>query len=120
MEDDYGYDSGIYYNPEKHGLTTIGSIDWSDGCYQFNLTGVWQDRSNGRLLWGNDSGCSCPSPFEDTKVADLSTGSWMELKTYLDERNPEADPNDWGDEPRDTEIADLMALVIKAVDMWSL
>lgn len=60
----------FYYNPGKYGLTTIGEIDWSDGNYQFDLTVVWEDRA-GRFWYGDDSGCSCPAPFQDTDLVDL-------------------------------------------------
>lgn len=61
----------IYARPETHGLRTIGEIEWSDGCYQFDLTVVWQDTGTGALYYGDDSGCSCPSPFEDKDRTDL-------------------------------------------------
>lgn len=60
----------FYYNPAGYGLTPIGEIDWSDGNYQFDLTVVWQDRE-GRFWRGDDSGCSCPTPFQDTALVDL-------------------------------------------------
>lgn len=60
----------FYYNPAKYGLTPIGEIDWSDGNYVFDLTVVWQGE-DGRFWRGDDSGCSCPAPFEDTDVSDL-------------------------------------------------
>jgi hypothetical protein len=55
---------GIYYSPEKHGLEIVAEHDFSDGCYQFDLRVVWKDKK-GRLYTARDSGCSCPSPFED-------------------------------------------------------
>jgi len=57
--------SNIYYDPEKHGLRTVGEVEWSEPCYDFNLTVVWQDVDTGAYYYASDSGCSCPSPFED-------------------------------------------------------
>jgi len=54
----------IYYDPEKFGLTPIGEIDWLDGSYEFDLTVVWKREFDGRFVYAEDSGCSCPSPFE--------------------------------------------------------
>jgi hypothetical protein len=57
----------IYYSPEKFGLTQVGMIDWSDGNYQFDYTVVWQDNA-GNFFYGDDAGCSCPLPFENSGV----------------------------------------------------
>lgn len=54
----------IFYNPEDFGLEMVGEIERSDGCYQFDTVAVWK-QSRGKYWIGQDSGCSCPSPFED-------------------------------------------------------
>lgn len=56
--------SNVYYDPEDFGLKIVASADWSDGCYQFDYFVVWADAEN-NLFYGEDSGCSCPSPFEN-------------------------------------------------------
>lgn len=33
----------LYYQPEQFGLTTLGEIEWSEPCYDFDLTAVWID-----------------------------------------------------------------------------
>lgn len=53
----------LYSSPEKFGLV---EVEWSDGCYQFDLTVVWRDTQTGALYFADDSGCSCPVPFEST------------------------------------------------------
>lgn len=63
--------SNIYSHPEKYALRTIGEVEWSDACYSFDLTVVWQDVNSGAFYYADDSGCSCPSPFEDTSREDL-------------------------------------------------
>lgn len=57
-------DPDVYYQPEKFGLTVVAEIDYSDGNYVFDFRVVWK-HSSGILLTARDSGCSCPSPFED-------------------------------------------------------
>lgn len=58
------FEENIYYSPEKWGLTPVADIDWSDGDYVFDYRCVWKD-ANGVFYTARDSGCSCPSPFED-------------------------------------------------------
>jgi len=33
--------------------------------YQFDLVGVARRSTDGKLFWSTDSGCSCPSPWEN-------------------------------------------------------
>lgn len=56
--------SNPYYNPEDFGLTIVDEIEWRDEPYEFDLTVIWKDKS-GKYWIADDSGCSCPSPFED-------------------------------------------------------
>lgn len=81
--------SDVYYSPGKYGLTTIGEIDWSDGCYQFDLTVVWKREADGRFLYADNSGCSCPSPFEDMGIDELTLlpeqGSLVEFQAHCAE-----------------------------------
>jgi hypothetical protein len=95
----------LYYDPQKFGLTLIDEIDWSDGCYNFNITAVYR-RADGSLVYAEDSGCSCPSPFEDQGVDDLTAVTPAELQAHLEERG-----KDNSDGNRAAEIADLMAKV---------
>lgn len=97
----------FYYAPEKCRLQTIGEIDWSSGSYEFDLTVVWR-REDGFFVYGEDSGCSCPSPFENQDVDDLtvlpSVGGLEQFKAHLEKRNAEAYYNG----TRDPEIAGLL------------
>lgn len=54
----------IYYSPEDHGLEVFGELDEPNLSYEFHMLVVWKDAS-GRLWYAEDSGCSCPSPYED-------------------------------------------------------
>lgn len=75
----------IYYSPEKFGLEPVGEIDWSSGCFEFDYTTVWRDVETGNLYYGEDAGCSCPSPFEDVRgINDLTLiRSAAEFQTHL-------------------------------------
>lgn len=89
-----GYGSDPYSSPEKHGLTMIGDIEWDDESYQFDMTAVWRDAEGG-LYWADDSGCSCPSPFEDFQsIEELTKGTFYELATHLEGRKANAQSGD--------------------------
>lgn len=73
----------VYYSPEYFGLTAVGEIEWTDEEYQFDMTAAWVDAS-GRYFWADDSGCSCPAPFENFhSLSDLQSGSLSDLVAHL-------------------------------------
>ena len=75
------WDDNPYYNPEKCGLSLIGSVDDEDASYSFDMVAVWRG-PDGNIYAGQDSGCSCPAPFEDVKgLDDLEL---IERSTQLD------------------------------------
>ena len=57
--------SDVYYNPEDHGLEIVGEISFDDDSYQFEMGVVWWHPERRAFFYATDSGCSCPSPFED-------------------------------------------------------
>lgn len=56
------YGDDVYSSPEKHGLQLLGEVELDGDSYSFNLFAAWTDGSN--VYYATDSGCSCPSPFE--------------------------------------------------------
>lgn len=58
------YDFNPFYNPEKCGLTVIVSLE-TDEPWEFDTLLVVRDNATGELFAAHDSGCSCPTPFED-------------------------------------------------------
>ncbi len=54
----------IYYNPEKFGLKIVEETNKPDLSYEFDMVVAWEDVTTGKQYWAQDSGCSCPSPFE--------------------------------------------------------
>lgn len=86
----------IYYSPESYGLEVVGEVEFSDMNYQFDTTVVWRDVETGDLYYADDSGCSCPCPFEGhnretiTKIG--TSGDLMEhLKSRLEECYDDSD-----------------------------
>lgn len=59
------WNSNIYYNPDHFGLETVGEVEYSSGIYEFDTIVVWRDPKTNEVFAQQDSGCSCPSPFED-------------------------------------------------------
>lgn len=104
----------FYTDPAKFGLTNIGEIEWGDGCYSFDLTVVWRREFDGKLVYAEDSGCSCPSPFEDQDIPDLTLCTVTELQAQLAKRAEDAGSvygRGISDEHR-MAIANLMARVV--------
>ena len=82
-----GYNSpDVYSQPEKFGLKLVAEIDYSDKDYQFDTRAVWLHES-GKLYTARDSGCSCPSPFEDyTSLEKLDIVNIVELERETQEK----------------------------------
>ena len=60
-----GYnDPDVYNQPEALNLKLIGALHDPSAYYDFDMLIVLQ-HVDGRLFYACDSGCSCPSPFED-------------------------------------------------------
>jgi hypothetical protein len=66
------WDNNPYYHPEVHGLVKVDEAYLSEPDYSFDILAVWAD-ADGFYL-GTDSGCSCPSPFEDYQGRGDMTG----------------------------------------------
>jgi|ERR1035437_10252693 hypothetical protein len=58
-----------YYSPEKLGLEMI-SFEEDGLSYEFNTLCFWAT-SDGSVYSAQDSGCSCPTPFEDYDKEEL-------------------------------------------------
>jgi hypothetical protein len=62
--------ANVYYSPEDFGLTVVDELS-KDPDYDFDMLVVWR-HEDGTLYWAHDSGCSCPTPFEDyNRLSDL-------------------------------------------------
>ena len=54
-----------YYAPEHYGLSIVGVVE-QDIAYEFDMFVIWTDGE--KYYWAEDSGCSCPIPFEDAEL----------------------------------------------------
>lgn len=92
------WDNNIYYNPEKFGVELVGEFEWSEPSWSFDTLAVFKER-RGRYWIAEDSGCSCPSPFENyTDLNELDgpytkDGLRKRIDTRIEERTGE---RSWG------------------------
>lgn len=75
----------IYYSPGHYGLQIVVEHENDPHSYGFDLYVVWQHKETGNLYFANDSGCSCPSPFEQYGgIEELEEiGSYKDLRQSL-------------------------------------
>lgn len=66
-----GRDNNYYYNPESFGLEILGQVDPGEP-YRFDIVLLLRRTADGKLFWDDDSGCSCPIPFEDRDLTYLN------------------------------------------------
>jgi hypothetical protein len=78
----------LYYEPKQAGFELVGMIEEDNLSYEFNMLIVLRNLDTGKIYVAADSGCSCPSPFEDTKVEDLEhVTSIAQLQRTIDSWN---------------------------------
>ncbi len=59
-------EDGYYgYYDQFVGFTKLDEIEWDNESYAFNITGVWVKDDDGTVWTADDSGCSCPTPWEN-------------------------------------------------------
>lgn len=74
------YDLNPYYNPGRCGLEILAVLDVPNMSYEFDTCVVWIDTATSKLFAARDSGCSCPTPFEEYR----STGDLVEVNSWAD------------------------------------
>lgn len=68
-KDDWGDKDNIYYHPEKYDLEVVHELELA-GKFDFDTHVVYKHK-DGHHFYTYDSGCSCPTPFENVKFSDL-------------------------------------------------
>ena len=88
----YEHEKNAYYYPENLGLKVVAEVEYSDRNYVFDTRVVWKD-DQGNFYTARDSGCSCPTPFEDyTSKDSLDKLDYPELEREV--RANVIDPTD--------------------------
>lgn len=73
-------------------LDWLGDIDLAEPNWTFDLLRIYRRKSDGVYLWATDSGCSCPSPFEDTPIKEFAEANTVTaLRSALEPVFDEAD-----------------------------
>lgn len=54
-----------YYHPEQLDLEVVAEHKYSTESYEYDMRVVWRHKPTGVLYTARDSGCSCPTPFDD-------------------------------------------------------
>jgi hypothetical protein len=78
-----------HYSPEACGLKQLFDQD-NGGSYEFDMFLLFLDVATGKFYAAKDSGCSCPTPFEDVRGLEDMTPveTWTDLKRiYLEWNN---------------------------------
>jgi len=82
----YTYDYESYEKKNVPKITVLGCINDPDADYSFDYFWVFKHDESGRVFWGTDRGCSCPSPFEDDHFTTPDDTSFSEVtKSNLEE-----------------------------------
>ena len=100
----------IYSEPKQYGLEQLAMLDYSDQNYCFDMRVVWTRKRDSKVLSARDSGCSCPSPFENTQPKDLQE---VESVGWLKEEIEKE-----GFRLKGKDIQRFLDKVERAVDKW--
>lgn len=81
------HETSMYDHPEDFGLKLVSEvyINTIDGYCPggFDTVAIWRTKDN-RYLIGNDVGCGCSIPFENTRADQLTEiTTFDELKTFV-------------------------------------
>lgn len=90
---DYRYDYNPYYSPEKCGLKLIAEVEWPNLSYAYCTTVAFLDLETGRVFLAQDSGCSCPTPFDNFE----GTGDFIPYESNDQVRRLIAEHHDYDD-----------------------
>lgn len=102
---------GSQTNAIAEHLQFINDVELSEPDYSFHELRVYVRKSDGAILWATDSGCSCPSPFEDTRVADLKEST---VATFVDTAMRWIDENEYSRNATAEIRRDLSATLVMA------
>lgn len=71
------------WDGKDNGWDKIAEEDFG-GSYEFDMLVVWRNRETGTVVYAEDSGCSCPSPFESHDPDDFKEFSMAGIEAWFD------------------------------------
>lgn len=98
----YDYTPNPSNEPAACGLEILATLDDQNADYSFDTTIVFQDLVTRAVYVCRDSGCSCPTPFENVKgLADLVRVHTMDdfRSVVREEDTKEGDPDSYHSRP---------------------
>lgn len=77
-------ESNVYYEPSKSNLEIFEFIDTGES-YEFNMFVIFKEMTYQTLHYAMDSGCSCPTPFEDIhEIMDITKDTLYNFERALE------------------------------------
>jgi hypothetical protein len=104
------YDENLYYYPEKSGLEIVGEVEFVGG-YEFDKIVVWRETQTGRIGYGEDAGCSCPTPFEDFELEDIEWDEPWRIALKVQESANQRMVWSWG-EAKPVDVVNLIDKIV--------
>lgn len=59
------FEGNFYFNPESRNCEIVAVLDEPNLSYEYATAIVLKEKESGKLYAAFDSGCSCPTPFEN-------------------------------------------------------
>ncbi len=87
------------YPSDDNNWQMLAELDLEEPYYSFDLLVVWRNIITGEVVYATDSGCSCPSPFENHEADDYKEFSWSAIDAVIAEHR--ADEYASGPKPDD-------------------
>ncbi len=75
-----------YYSPQLCGLEIFTSVETGSG-YNFDTFVVWKKLDDNTLWYAMDSGCSCPTPFADADLDQITKDTFFNFNNDLKHHN---------------------------------
>lgn len=98
----------IWASDEPTAYECLAEVEWVGESYQFDMTRVYQHRETREVYYAEDTGCSCPSPFEDATEDDLEQiARIQDWYDYVKDRTVIADSDDVYQYPKPTPASAL-------------
>ncbi len=106
------------YGPSAEGDKQLRASHWEDVAelssgsgYDWDTIEVWRRKSDGKLLYEQDAGCSCYGPWESSSVGDLiELTDYRAFRDYVNEWNTGYGPCSA------TEVGEFLDTVRRALD----
>lgn len=108
-----------YYDPDKLGLSLV-SFDEPDMSYEYNTLCFWATE-DGLIYTAQDSGCSCPTPFEERHARETREEVLQTLERVgsLDQALATFDSwNSWGTDAWEGAKANLGPDERRRLEVW--